>query len=84
MATMPGLLGHGNFGPCLVWNDPVSNFASPSYYMQRMLFSDNQGTHVLPLIQNTVPGFWSCIRDTASGRNDVLLKVANKSDSTEK
>jgi len=74
-----GLVGHGNFGPCIVWNDAVSNFASPSYYMQKMLFSDNQGTRVLPFTQNTAHCFWSTSVDTAGGKNDVLVKVANKS-----
>jgi alpha-N-arabinofuranosidase len=74
-----GRVGHGNFGPCIVWNDAVSNFASPSYYMQKMLFSDNAGTRVLPFEQNTAHCFWSASLDTASGRHDVLLKVANNS-----
>ncbi len=78
-----GLAGHGNFGPCIVWNDAVSNFASPSYYMQKTLFSDNQGTRVLPFTQNGAHSFWSASLDTASGRNDVLLKVVNKSDAAE-
>ena len=53
-----GLIDHGNFGPCIVWNDAVSSFASPSYYMQKMLFTDNQGTRVLPFtrIQLIVTG----------------------------
>jgi alpha-L-arabinofuranosidase len=51
--------------------------------MQRMLFSDNQGTRVLPFTQNTAHCFWSASVDTASGKNDVLLKVANKSGTPE-
>jgi alpha-L-arabinofuranosidase len=74
-----GLVGHGNFGPCIVWNDAVSSFASPSYYMQKMLFTDNAGTRVLPFNQNTPDCFWSASIDTCSGKNDILLKVANKS-----
>ena len=72
-----GFVDHSNFGPCLVWNDAVSCFASPSYYMQKMLFTDNQGTHILPFTQNTVNCFWSTSLDTESDKNDVLLKVAN-------
>ena len=79
-----GFVGHGNFGPCIVWNDAVSNFASPSYYMQKTLFSDNQGTRVLPFTQNSARCFWSASEDTESGRNDILLKVANKSDAPKK
>jgi alpha-L-arabinofuranosidase len=74
-----GLVGHANFGPCIVWNDAVSNFATPSYYMEKMLFSDNRATCVLPFTQNTAHCFWSVSADTAAGRNDVLLKVANNS-----
>jgi alpha-L-arabinofuranosidase len=74
-----GVVGHGNFGPCILWNDAVSNFVSPSYYMQKMLFSDNQGTRVLPFTQNTAHCFWSASADTARGKNEVLLKVANNS-----
>ena len=72
-----GVVGHSNFGPCIVWNDAVSCFTTPSYYMQKMLFSDNSGTRVLPFTQNTLYCFWSASIDTASGKHDVLLKVAN-------
>jgi alpha-L-arabinofuranosidase len=72
-----GLLDHSNFGPCIVWNDALTSFASPSYYMQKMLFADNQGTHVLPFTQNSSNCFWSASVDTESGKNDVLVKVAN-------
>ncbi len=78
-----GLIDHGNFGPCIVWNDAVSSFASPSYYMQKMLFTDNQGTRVLPFSQNTESCYWSASADTGSGKNDILLKVANKKDTPE-
>ncbi len=74
-----GNLGHSNFGPCIVWNDAVSCFATPAYYMQKMLFSDNQGTRILPFVQNT-NCYWSASADTESGKNDVLLKVVNKKD----
>ena len=78
-----GLLGQGNFGPCMVWNDAVTNFATPSYYMQKMLFVDNAGTRVLPFTQNTAHCFWSASLDAEAGRNDVLLKVVNKSGAPE-
>ena len=48
-----------------------------------MLFSDNQGTRLLPFTQNTTHCFWSASEDTASGKNDILLKVANKTDKPE-
>ena len=72
-----GFVDHGNFGPCIVWNDAVSCFASPSYYMQKMLFTDNPGTRVLPFTQNTANCYWSASIDTESGKNDILLKVVN-------
>jgi len=78
-----GLVGHGNFGPCIVWNDAVSCFASPSYYMQKMLFTDNQGTRILPFIQNTKNCFWSASVDTESGKHAIILKVANKNGAPE-
>jgi alpha-L-arabinofuranosidase len=78
-----GFVGHGNFGPCIVWNDAVSNFASPSYYMQKMLFTDNAGTRILPFTQNSANCFWSASIDTESGNNDILLKVVNKSGTSE-
>jgi alpha-L-arabinofuranosidase len=74
-----GFAGHGDFGPCIVWNDAVTCFASPSYYMQKMLFTDNQGTNVLPFTQNTTGCYMSSSIDTRNGKNDVLLKVVNKS-----
>ena len=74
-----GFVGHCDFGPCIVWNDAVSSFASPSYYMQKMLFSDNHGTSLLPFTQNTDSCYWSASIDTDSGKYDVLLKVVNKS-----
>jgi len=73
------LIGHGDFGPCIVWNDAVSNFVTPSYHMQKMLFTDNEGSRVLPFTQNTPECFWSATVDTSAGKNDILLKVANKS-----
>lgn len=78
-----GFVGHSNFGPCIVWNDAVTSFTTPSYCMQKMLFSDNQGTRVLPFIQNTANCYWSASTDTTSGKNDILLKVVNKSGTSE-
>ena len=74
-----GLVGHGNFGPCIVWNDAVSNFATPSYYMQKMLFSDNKGTRLLPFTENSDRCYWSASIATESGKKDVILKIVNKS-----
>jgi alpha-L-arabinofuranosidase len=62
---------------------PISSFASPSYYMQKMLFTDNQGTRVLPFTQNSASCYWSASVDTESGKNDILLKVANNKSTSE-
>ena len=78
-----GVVNHSNFGPCIVWNDAVSSFASPSYYMQKMLFTDNLGTRILLFEQNTANCYLSASIDTESGKNDVLLKVVNKSGTSE-
>jgi alpha-L-arabinofuranosidase len=78
-----GFAGHGNFGPCIVWNDAVSSFVTPSYYMQKILFSDNQGTRILPYLQNNTNCYWSATIDTESGKDDILLKVVNKSPTSE-
>lgn len=42
-----------------------------------MLFTDNAGTHLLPFTQNTANCYWSASADNESGKNDILLKVAN-------
>jgi alpha-L-arabinofuranosidase len=78
-----GFTGHGNFGPCIVWNDVVSSFATPSYYMQKMLFTDNAGNYVLPFTQTTTNCYWSASLKTGSERNDILLKVANNKSTEE-
>jgi alpha-L-arabinofuranosidase len=51
--------------------------------MQKMLFTGNAGTRVLPFTQNTAYCYWSASIDTESGKNDILLKVVNKSDISE-
>jgi alpha-N-arabinofuranosidase len=51
--------------------------------MQQMLFSDNSGTRVLPFTQNSLHCFWSASIDTASGKHDILLKVANNQSAAE-
>ena len=78
-----GFVGHGDFGPCIVWNDAVSSFTTPSYHMQKILFSDNQGTRVLPFTQDTKHCYWSASIDSESGKRDVLLKVVNTSEVSE-
>ena len=48
-----------------------------------MLFSDNSGNCVLPFTQNTANCYWSASIDTGSGKNEILLKVVNKSGTSE-
>jgi alpha-L-arabinofuranosidase len=78
-----GVVGHSDFGPCIVWNDAVTCFTTPSYHMQKMLFTDNPGTRILPFTQNTIHCFWSASVDTSQGKHDVLLKVANNQPTAE-
>jgi alpha-L-arabinofuranosidase len=78
-----GFLGHGNFGPCIVWNDAVSCFATPSYYMQKMLFTDNAGTKLLPFEKSSTGCYWSASLDTRPGKNDILIKVVNNGNKAE-
>jgi alpha-L-arabinofuranosidase len=77
------LSGHNDFGPNIVVHNSVSSYGSPSYYMQKMLFSDNQGTQVLAFTQNTANCYCSASVDAESGKNDILLKIVNKSATAE-
>jgi len=78
-----GVIGHGNYGPNMIWNDAVNNFVTPSYLVQKMLFSDNTGTRILPFFDNTTSCFWSASIDTISNKRDIILKVANKKNTAE-
>ena len=51
--------------------------------MQKMLFSDNQGTRILPFTHNTKNCYWSASVDNRDGKKDILLKVANKTGNSE-
>ena len=51
--------------------------------MQKMLFTDNQGSRVLPFTQNSANCYWSASIDTESGHKDILLKIVNKSAKSE-
>jgi alpha-L-arabinofuranosidase len=63
-----------------MWWTGYGNYGA---FMQKMLFSDNPGTRVLPFTQNTTNCYWSASVDTVSGRNDVLLKVVNNKSTSE-
>ncbi len=78
-----GVVDHSDFGPCIVWNDAVSCFCSPSYYMQKMLFTDNQGSQILPFRHNSKNCYFSSSIDKNSGKNDILIKIVNKSGNAE-
>lgn len=77
------LTGHNDFGPNIVVNNSVSAYGSPSYYMQKMLFSDNAGTRVLPFTRNATNCYMSASIDNEEGKNDILLKVVNKKSTRE-
>jgi alpha-L-arabinofuranosidase len=66
-----------------VVSNSLTSYGIPSYYMQKMLFSDNLGSHILPFTQNTTNCYWSASVDTEAGKNDVLLKVANPTAASE-
>jgi alpha-L-arabinofuranosidase len=77
------VINHGDFGDNLLNFDAVSCFGCPAYYMQKMLFSDNQGTHLLHFTQNTDHCYLSASIDSESGKNDILLKVVNNKGTSE-
>lgn len=74
-----GMINHGNFGPCLVWNDAVTNFVTPAYYMQKVLFSDNPSTNLLSFTNNSKDCYLSASLDENNGKKDIILKAVNKS-----
>jgi alpha-L-arabinofuranosidase len=78
-----GHVGHSNFGPCIVWNDAVSCFASPSYYMQKMFFTENMGTRILPFTPNASKCFWSASVNLDGGKREIIIKVVNKESTPE-
>jgi alpha-L-arabinofuranosidase len=75
--------GHCSYGSCLVVSNSLTSYGIPSYYMQKMLFSDNLGSRILPFTQNSANCYWSASVDTELGKNDILLKAVNNKNRSE-
>jgi alpha-N-arabinofuranosidase len=73
--------------PDLIWFDNLKSFGTADYYVQK-LFSNNKGTHVLPLLRDNKPltgqnGLYaSAVSDRNSG--DIILKLVNTTDKSQK
>ncbi len=77
------IVGHGDYGCNLLWFDAVSCYGNPGYYMHKTLFGDNHGTRILPFTSNARITYFSTSVDEAAGKNDILIKAVNKTDSSE-
>ena len=77
------VVGHGDFGANLLWFDAVSCYGNPGYYMHKTLFGNNFGTRILPFTSNARITYFSTSVDNAAGKNDILIKAVNKTDSSE-
>lgn len=66
--------------PDLIWFDNLKSFGTANYYVQKM-FSNNRGTHVLPILHEGKPvagqdGLYaSAVYDQNS--NEIIIKLAN-------
>jgi alpha-L-arabinofuranosidase len=66
--------------PDLIWFDNLKSFGTADYYVQK-LFSNNKGTHVLPILRDEKPltgqdGLYaSAVSDSNSG--EIILKLVN-------
>ncbi len=77
-ATLSANLNSINYCPDLIYNNSVSCFAIPSYYMQKM-FIENTGDVVLPYTVKGASLFIAPSKVTNNG--DVIIKVVNTSQS---
>jgi alpha-L-arabinofuranosidase len=85
MATYAPLFAHVDawqWRPDLIWFDNLRSVKTPSYYVQQ-LYSQNKGTHVMPLTlnQKAVAGenslYASAVCDQT--KNSYIVKIANTS-----
>ena len=83
MASYAPLFAHVDgwqWTPNLIWFDNLRSFGTPNYYVQK-LFSNNQGTKILPVLLNGSPRnaqenlYASASFDSAT--RDIILKVVN-------
>ena len=69
--------------PDLIWFDNLNVYGTPNYYVQK-LYSNNKGTHVVPLLLDgeAVTGqdglYASAVMDQTS--NELIVKVVNRND----
>ena len=73
--------------PDLIWFDNLKSFGTANYYVQKM-FSNNKGTHVLPILLENKPltgqnGLYaSATFDKPT--NEIILKLVNSTDKAQK
>ena len=73
--------------PDLIWFDNLRSVATPNYHVQK-LFSNNRGTHVVPLLQNGQPLtgrdslYASAVIDKST--RHVIIKLVNAGDKQER
>jgi alpha-L-arabinofuranosidase len=89
MASYAPLFAHTEgwqWTPNLIWFDNLNAYGTPNYYVQK-LFSNNRGTHIIPIRQNNevIAGQDSCYASAVIDRssNEIVLKIVN-TDNTEK
>jgi alpha-N-arabinofuranosidase len=71
--------------PDLIWFDNLRSFGTPNYYVQK-LFSNNRGTHVVPVQADGKPLTGPRLYATAvidRGTNELILKMVNPSDASQ-
>jgi alpha-L-arabinofuranosidase len=85
LASYAPLLAHREgwqWTPDLIWFDNLKAYGTPNYFVQK-LFSNNKGTHVLPILNGTenVTGqndiYASAVWDNTT--KEVILKIVNGS-----
>lgn len=69
--------------PDLIWFNNLNSFGTANYYVQKM-FSNNKGTHVLPMLEDGKPlvgqnGLYASATFDQNS-NEIILKVVNSSD----
>jgi len=76
LASYAPLFAHAEgwqWTPDLIWFDNLNTYATPNYYVQK-LFSNNKGTHVLP-VDNKSGLYASSVLD--KNANEVIVKIVN-------
>ena len=77
-ATLSANLNSLNYCPDLIYNNSVSCFAIPSYYLQKM-FVENTGDVILPYTIKDVSLYIAPSKVNSNG--DIIIKVVNTSQS---